>query len=282
MKFNDIIKQLEVADANPAQTEGRRDVLKSFGAKLAMAAVPFAAASLFSTKASAQSKTSILLSLNHLLTLELILEELYTKVVVDEGGPIPAEEKDNFKRIAANNKAHKQTLITLIEELGGTATTLDPADIDLSGNYGNGGGPFGDINTIDFKNLLVLTQTLCSVAQRSYKGEVTEVLSDNATVRAYMNIHSVKAREASYMRHMRRYWFALDVKPWTTKTNSDTDNPSADAVYAGDAVTTHWGINVVGINGFNVTEENATQAFDEPLDRPASKRIIDRFKKLEP
>lgn len=278
MNINDIINQLAATDADDqlAQKADRRGMLKGFGAKLAVAAVPIALGSLFSNKAYGQSKETIVNVLNYLLKLEQIVDRLYTDALPIEG-LAPADFKAQFEQMAAHTKLHIETLSKIIEELGGTVVILDPAKIDLSGGRGTNAGPFYKalLNTDDF---LILMQVLTDAGTRIYKGQITEVLSDKVTVRALMTIHSVKARQAAFVRYMRHYWMGADIKPWITGTNSDTTNTAAQRAYAGEGNETHNGINIVGINGFQITSEMATQAFDEPLSTIDGNNIVDRFR----
>jgi len=278
MNFNDIINQLSsTAPEELEKKEDRRNILKSFGVKLAVAAVPFAAGSLFTNKAYGQSKETIINVLNYLLKLEYISDKLYTEaLMVDQLAPV--EFKTQFNQIATNTKSHIGILQTIITDLGGTVATIDYANIDLNGNKGFGGGSFQKAltNTSDF---LVLAQVLSDGGGRMYKGMITEVFSDKTTVRALVNIHSVKARHAAFIRFMRVYWVGDDVKPWITGTNSDTTNTAAQRAYSGETPTTQSGIEIVGINGFNITADAATQAFDEPLIMIDGNNILDRFLK---
>lgn len=278
MNFNDIINQLSsTAPEELEKKEDRRNILKGFGAKLAVAAVPFAMGSLFTNKAYGQSKETIINILNYLLKLEYISDKLYTEaLMVDQLAPV--EFKAQFEQMSAQTKSHIGILQTTITDLGGTVITIPYADIDLNGNKGLGGGPFQKTltNTSDF---LVLAQVLTDGGGRIYKGMITEVFSDKTTVRALVNIHSVKARQAAFVRFMRVYWIGDDVKPWITGTNSDTVNTGAQRAYSGETPTTQSGIEIVGINGFNITADAATQAFDEPLIMADGNNILDRFLK---
>lgn len=276
MNFNDIINRLaNTAPEELENKEDRRNILKSFGVKLAVAAVPFAAGSLFTNKAYGQSKETIINVLNYLLKLEFILEKLYAEaLMVDQLAP--AEFKTQFEQMAANNKSHITILKTIITDLGGTVAAIDPAKIDLSGGRGNGAGPFYKALTTS-ADFLVLMQVLTDGGSRIYKGQITEVFSDKTTVRALVNIHSVKARQAAFIRYMRVYWIGDDVKPWITGTNSDTENTAAQRAYSGETLTTQLGIGIEGINGYKITADAATQAFDEPMIMVDGNNILDRF-----
>lgn len=276
MNFNNIIDDITTGNTERLnETGGRRSLLKGLGARLAMAAVPFAAASLLSSKASAQSKETIINALNYLLKLEYISDKFYTEVLKVET-IIPAEFIEQFELVAAQTKSHIETLKQLVNELGGMPATIAEEKIDLSGNRGTGTGPFGEAlnKTAD---MLILMQVLTDAGERIYKGQIVEIISDKITLRALMTIHSVKARQAAFARFLRHYWLREDVKPWITGTNSDTVNTAAQRAYAGESNTTQLGITITGINGYQISADAATQAFDEPMNMMDGNNILNRF-----
>lgn len=278
MNFNDIINHLAKADSTELeQKENRRGVLKGLGAKLAVAAVPFAAGSLFTNKAYGQSKETIINILNYLLKLELIKEKLYAEAA-NIDGLLPSDFKAQFERIGVNNKSHIGILQGIIIELGGSPLTIDPNKIDTTGGRGNNAGPFVKALS-NFEDYLILMQVLTDGGTRIYKGQITEVVSDNVTVTALVKIHSVLARQATFIRFLRDYWYRTGnpIKPWITSTNSDTVNTAAQRAYSGETLTTQSGIEIVGINGFNINSDSATQAFDEPLSMGDGNNILDTF-----
>jgi hypothetical protein len=276
MNFNNIIEELASGNAEKlGKTADRRDMLKGLGAKLAMAAVPFAAASLFANKSYGQSKETLVNILNYLLKLEYISRKLYAEAMLVED-LWPAEFKTHFERIAANTQSHIDALKQLVTELGGAPSNITDDKIDLSGGRGFGGGPFANalVNTEDF---LILMQVLTDGGERMYKGQTFQVLSDKITLGTLMKIHSVKARQATFARFLRKYLLKEDIKPWITGTNSDTTNTAAQRAYAGEGNTIQLGIDVVGINGYQVNADAATQAFDEPLNMIEGNNILERF-----
>ena len=69
MNFRNILKEIEQADPKIyEQTSGRREILKSFGAKVAVAALPLAVSSLFvNKKAYGKTTDTIIGTLNFAL-----------------------------------------------------------------------------------------------------------------------------------------------------------------------------------------------------------------------
>ncbi|MCB0696292.1 MAG: ferritin-like domain-containing protein [Chitinophagaceae bacterium] len=276
MNFNDIINQIAGTDSTEFEKkEHRRNLLKGFGTKLAVAAVPFAAGSLFANKAYGQSKETIINYLNYLLKLELVKEQLYTETA-NATDLVPEAFKPQIDQMGMNNKSHISIIQGIITDLGGTPITIAPGKIDTTGGRGSGSGPFYKALT-SFEDYLILMQVLSDGGSRMYKGAITEVFSDKTTVGALMSIHSVLARQATFVRFLRSYWIGVDIKPWITGSNSDTTNTAAQRAYAGETPTTQAGIDVVGINGFDITANTATEAFDEPLIMSDGNNIIDRF-----
>lgn len=280
MNLNNIINQLASTTSEELeQKSDRRNLLKGFGGKIAAAAVPFSVAMLQSNPAKAQSKETIIKVLNYLLKLEYISDKLYTEAA-KVGGLIPGAFTSQFEKIATNTKQHIAILKETINAIGGTADVIDYDKIDLSGNRGAGGGPFtsslGDVNDV-----LVLMAVLTDGGARIYKGQFVEVISDKDTLRIIANIHSVKARQAAFARYVRQYWTGVEHKPWVTGTNSETVNTSAQRAYAGEGKITQAGIDIAGINGFNINADQASQAFDEPLNQLDGENILNRFLDLK-
>lgn len=276
MNFNKIIEEIgTTGSAEFEKTGHRRELLKGWGTKLAVAAVPFALSSLFANKAYGQSKETIINILNYLLKVEYISDKLYTEAMNVED-LLPAEYKSQFEQIAANTKSHKEILAQLVQDLGGTAAEYAYDKIDLSGNRGFGGGPFSNA-LVDTENFLILMQVLTDGGQRVYKGQVAEVLSDKYVLSAIMKIHSVKTRQAVFTRFLRKEVIKEDIKPWITGTNSDTTNTAAQRAYAGEGNTIQLNINVTGINGYSISADSATQAFGEPLNMQDGNNMLNRF-----
>lgn len=278
MNLNNIIKNLDNAtNADFEQSANRRDLLKSFGSKLALAAVPFAASTLQTNKAKGQSKESLIRSLNYLLKLEAVVAEFY-KQALEKSGLIPEAATENIKKVVSQNTAQVVSLTTIVTDLGGTPYSLDTSKIDLSGNFGNQAepGPFADaLNS--FEKFLIQAQMFSDGGARIYNGQISQTLSDNTTINTLMRIHSVKVRQAAYVRSLRKHWYGVDIKPWITGTNSDTSNTAVQRAYAGEALIVQGGISLLGINGQEISANAASQSFDEPLNMDDGNNIINRF-----
>ncbi len=278
MKLNNIFKNVnDFTTADFDQAADRRSLLKNAGTKLAAAAIPFVASSLFANKAKAQSKETIISILNYILKLESITADIYKRAMAT-ADLIPAELVSRFEQIIKQNEGHVATISAIINELGGTPVMIQESKIDYTGDSGNTGadGPFAH-SLSSFTHLLVHLQMLSDGGARIYKGQMMETASDNATVTALMKIQSTKTRQAAYIRFLRKAWYNVDIKPWITGTNSDVSNTAAQRAYAGEAIIIQRNITIEGINGYNISAAAATQAFDEPLTMQDGNNLLDRF-----
>lgn len=283
MNLSNIIKYFEsdTVEQDFSQVQDRRYMLRGFASKVAVASVPFVAASLMSKNAHAQGKQSIIAVLNFLLKPHYIAQQMYDFVVNNnDDSYFPGNFKENFNKVINYNKEQIKVLEGIIGDLGGTVEFIDSANIDLTAGAGNNRGPLAG-KYDDFEVFLILAHMLSDATVRIYKDQVTEVLSDNESVRAIMNIHSVKAREASFFRYWRRFWYATDIEAWVTGTNSNSTIPFVQNAYNGEGVIIQNNITITNINGYGISEETATQAFDEPFDRPLAESFINSFLNIE-
>lgn len=279
MNLNNIINQLaETTPETMEQKSDRRNVLKSLGGKLAAAAIPFAAATFTSNTAKAQSKESIIKSLNYLLRLEYLCDKFYADIMAPGEKPLMPTDvfKTQLEMVAKQTKSHINKLQEIIQTIGGTVETLSVDKMDLTGGSGENNGTFLNYNT----DLHVFTTLMCVFTDggtRIYKGQLTEVLSDKETLRVLSSIHSVKARQAALARYIRQYWSGKELKPWITNNLSESTNNGAQRAYAGENVLEQGGVSIVGINGFNIDDKAASQAFDEPLDMVLGDALLNKF-----
>ncbi len=96
-------------------------------------------------------------------------------------------------------------------------------------------------------------------------------------LRAALRIHSVEARHASHLREMRHRNFGAPVQPWITLNQSGIDSPAVQPSYNGAELVVQAGVNIVGINGFAITAEDASESFDEPLSKMQVLAILKPF-----
>jgi hypothetical protein len=154
---------------------------------------------------------------------------------------------------------------------------------------GSGTGPFASAFT-DYKVLLAVAQTFEDTGVRAYKGQAANLMSNNDVLEAALRIHSVEARHAAKLRHMRRMMPApnlvpngVTLQPWITLNQSGiaTGNATADAAiqrtYAGEENLTHANITITNINGQTIAATEASEAFDEPLTKEQVLEIVRPF-----
>ncbi|MEZ5017886.1 MAG: ferritin-like domain-containing protein [Flavipsychrobacter sp.] len=267
MNFKNILDDINNTDEGFYEKESpRRSILKSFGAKVAIAALPIAISSVF-TKSYGQTKATLIDKLNRLLKLEYLQSGFYREAL-DNTGLIDGETKASFQRILEDNNSHVAILSAAITELGGTPITTP--NIDYTGGRGNNSGPYKD-SLQKYSDFLVMAQVLADSAVRAYKGEFSSFILNKKILQNVVNIHSMEARHAAYIRNLR------NIPAWTTESNNYTPVAAAQSTYIDEDQKTQNGVFLVDINGFNLTENAITEAFDEPLGEADVDIILGQF-----
>ena len=282
MNLHNVIDQIEKIDPEVGdRLNGRRAAMKSLaniGGKLALASVPLALGSLFKKAYSQTASTQILDVLNFALTLEYLEAEFYNKGL-DAGELIPAgDDRMAFMVIAKHENAHVAFLITTIKALGGTP--VSKPTFDFTAGNGSNAGPFAGVFS-NYDLFLAVSQTFEDTGVRAYKGQAGNLISSNEVLRAALQIHSVEARHAAHVREIRyRKPSALVVGmplPWITLNNSNIASPLVQPSYNGEENTIQGGVEIVRINNFEISREDASEAFDEPLTKEQVLAIVDPF-----
>lgn len=269
MNFSNILNEIEKIDPEVFErTSQRRHILKSFGSKVAVAAIPFALGSLFK-KAYGQSN-GIIDVLNFALTLEYLEAKFYKTAVEESPGLIPAGAATNaISTIAAHEAQHVNFLQTAIAAAGGVAVMSPTFDFTA-------GGLFPDVFT-NYATFLAVAQAFEDTGVRAYKGQAGFLMSNNDVLTAALNIHSVEARHASHIRQMRKANNQGDVKPWITGNQSGIGSAAVQPIYDGEENTVQATIQIAGINSTDVTSDAASESFDEPLTKDQVLAIVDPF-----
>lgn len=277
MNVYNVITEIEKTDPDIYdRLDGRRSALKQFtsiGGKIALASLPLFLSSLFK-KAYGQSTGSIVNVLNFALTLEYLESEFYKKAV-GTAGLIPAADLPGFTAIRNHEVAHVAVLRQTISQLGGTPVTLTADKFDFTAGNGSMNGPYASVFS-NYDTLLAVSQAFEDTGVRAYKGQAGNLISNNAVLTAALQIHSVEARHAAYIRYLRQKRGTTANKPWIT--GKDTGGvPGVGAIYAGEETTTQAGIQITGINGMNISANAASESFDEPLTLEQVTAIVDPF-----
>jgi hypothetical protein len=291
----------EIAEMTPenAQSQTRDEAIKNmgnWGKKLVMAALPTSLLMLaFQEKAragTAPSNAAIGAVLNYALTLEYLESTFYTLAVSANNGSgnnvtqtsatgmtstyqatpgfIGATDIAVFQQIQKHEAAHVALLLSALTGLG--ITPITKPDFDFTG--GNTIGHSGTLSPFtDYSTFLIMSQAFEDTGVRAYKGQAAN-LQFSTVLTTALQIHSVEARHACEVRRISQARGGTD-KGWITQAN--TDLPSAFySVYTGEDNLTQGGVNVYSNSqALGVTQNAATEAFDEPLDSGSVVAIAD-------
>ena len=285
MNLQNIINEIEKVDPEVYERfDTRRQAMKNFAnlsGKLALAAVPMAVASMFN-KAYGQTPGDVNAVLNFALTLEYLEAEFYNNIVGSVGfNTASAGIRASLTKVRDDENKHVAFLRTVL----GAAAVPKPT-FDFTAGNGSGTGPFSGY-LLNLTVQLAMAQTFEDTGVRAYKGQAPNLQSNRTALTAALNIHSVEARHAAYIREIRR---VLDMavppsqkplKPWITLNYSGIDFPPANAAiqpsYNGEELTTQAGVNIVGLGGAFNTAAAASEGFDEPLTSAQVLAIVDPF-----
>lgn len=291
MSIKNIIDQIENTDAAALQQKAdRREMLSSFGAKVAMAALPLAIGSLLSGKATAQTNNKALIQSVNLVLEFKYMQYTYYRQANNTIGLIPANDAAGFKAIEAQEKAHIDLLIKLVKTLGGVAFTpkyyTDPTtvapyvpaayDFTAAGKY----TPFASYTTF-----LILAQVFEDTAIHALKGQMS-VFTTNTDVMVNMfQIQAVEGRQAAYIRLVRRLppiSAPEEPAPWIT--NNIPPTIALKNYYLTEENVEHNGIIITSLPNIyyadgRMPQASATAAFDEAYDITTSLNLIAPFKK---
>lgn len=281
MNLQNIISEIKKTDPEVYdRLDTRRSAMKSFAktsGKIALASIPFALGSMFQKGYAGPTGPSdiILDTLNFALTLEYLESNFYIKAV--NSGIVPAGDALNAITVIRDHEnEHVNFLKTAISAAGGTPVsfTADSFDFTAKGNFP---GVFSEYGT-----LLAVAQTFEDTGVRAYKGQASNLISNNDYLTAALQIHSVEARHAAHIREMRKAANLLvpsgvDVKPWITLNQSGIGTTAVQASYDGEENVMQAGITITNIGGFPISAAAASEAFDEPLTKDQITAIVTPF-----
>jgi hypothetical protein len=163
--------------------------------------------------------------------------------------------------------------------LGGTP--VPKPTFDYTAGNGSGTGPFAGVFS-NYSLFLAVSQTFEDTGVRAYKGQAANLISSNEVLRAALRIHSVEARHAAHVREIRSRrtgdpLVAGVPKPWISLNQSNIASAAVQPSYNGEENTVQAGVQITGINGFSITAEDASEAFDEPLTKEQVLMIVAPF-----
>jgi len=291
MNFSNILNEIEKNDPEVYEkVSGRRHILKSFGAKVALASLPFAVGSMFK-KAYGKTTDVVIDALNFALELEYFEFNFY-HVANNTGNLIAVSDAPGFLTIEAHEKAHINFLINTITTLGGTpfqpnhysdAVSVPPYipnAYDFTAQSNTTYAPiFGGVFT-DYPTFLIAASVFEDTGIRAYMGQMQTFLGNTILTQA-QQIAATEGRHASFVRLIRRNMGAVEIPaPWIT--NNIPPLNSLQSFYLGEDNTTQLGISITSLpdtySGTGVVpEDSATAAFDEPSDMTTVMSLIAPF-----
>lgn len=288
MNFSSILSEIEKLDPEIYErTSQRRSVIKNWARNISLTAVPFALGSLFN-KAYGKTNDQISDILQYALKLEYLESEFYYRAVAATVVDPPANqliptvtglELPAIRRIWDHEKAHVNFIQSVL-----TGMQIDPnpsPKFDFTGGKGSGTGPFIQVFS-DYGTFLAVAQTFEDTGVRAYKGQAVALKANNDVLTAAVRIHSTEARHAAHIRLMRSQTPGplsdnQVIRPWITRNQSGINSPDVQKSYNGEENTAQAAMEIIGIAGMPITEDLATQAFDEPLTMLQVGEILEPF-----
>ncbi|MBC7552429.1 MAG: ferritin-like domain-containing protein [Taibaiella sp.] len=293
MNFRNILQEIQQADPEVFEKlSGRRHILKNFGSKVALAALPLAIGSMFKKAYGKSTISSVADVLNFALELEYFEYNYYHTAMATGSNTttylVPPADRAGFQMVEDHEKAHVNFLRTAIDAMG--LVPFTPNNYVGNPVTGNPFTPpsydFTARNTFrvfdNYAGFLELAQTFEDTGVRAYQGQLPDLLGNtDGVLTQVLQISTVEARHAAYIRLVRRLGLgAIDnPKPWIT--NNIPPIISLQPNYLGEDNTVQKGVEVTSIAGYNgnIPKTAATEAFDEPLDKATVASLIAPFKR---
>lgn len=281
MNLFNIIEQIEKVDPEiHERMSPRRDAIKnitSFGSKVALAALPFAFATLFKKAYGQQTTTQVNAVLNFALQLEYLESYFYAQGMA-KSGLVPASDSAYISKITTDEANH----VTFLKSVLGAAAVAQP-NFDLTAK-----GAFPTVLT-NYDTFLAVANAFEDTGVRAYKGQAPNLLGNQVVLTAALSIHAVEARHASEVRQIRASR-GVAISPWITGSTSvfnDTGVAAVNANYGAGASgypaennTIQGGLDVTTLasaSGSTTSVKIAVEAFDEPLDMATVLTLVGPF-----
>jgi hypothetical protein len=282
MNLFSIIEEIEKVDPEVHERMSpRRDAIKnitSFGSKVAIAALPFAFATLFKKAYGQTATVPVNTVLNFALQLEYLESYFYTQGVAKGTALIPATDTAYITKIQADEAAH---VVFLKSVLGSAAIPMPTIDLTAK-------GAFPTVLT-DYPTFLAVANAFEDTGVRAYKGQAPNLLGNQVVLTAALSIHAVEARHASAVRQLRAS-HGVNISPWITGSASifnDTGVAAVNGNYGAGASgfpaennVTQGGVDVTTLAssyGATTPVNVAVEAFDEPLDMATVTALVAPF-----
>lgn len=211
------------------------------------------------------SATGVVDSLQLVLLIAYLQSALYTRAS-SAAGLIPAADLTMFTTLRDQEGVHVTTLTTLITSRGGVPPA--PPTFDFTGKGAVPGFAFA---ADQYETFRMLAQAFEDLSVRAYKGQVQALVADAAALTYALTLHAVEARHAAEVRRLRGR------RPWITDGSADDLPAFAQAIYAGEEITTQGAVDVASVIGATGGATAAAQAFDEPLTAAQVTAIVTPF-----
>ncbi|GAC1301401.1 MAG: hypothetical protein NVSMB24_04160 [Mucilaginibacter sp.] len=275
MNLYKIIEEIEKVDPElQDRLNPRRAAIKnitSFGSKVAIAALPFAFATMFKKAYGATATVAVNDVLNFALKLEYLESYFYNQGVA-KAGLIPASDMGYITTIRDDENEH----VAFLKSVLGSAAVAQP-NFDLTAK-----GTFPTVLT-NYDTFLAVANAFEDTGVRAYKGQAPNLLGNQVVLTAALSIHAVEARHASAVRSIRKSR-GVNINPWITgsaSVSNDTGIGAAvDGNYAGENNVMQGGVNVTSlpsVSGSTTAYNVAVEAFDEPLDMATVLNLVGPF-----
>ena len=298
MNFKNILREIEKSDAEVYERlSGRRQVLKSFGSKVAVAALPLAIGSLFK-KAYGKSADAngVINALNLALEMEYFEYNFYHTAnslpdLIPPSSAYPSgNDKAGFITIEAQEKAHILLLNTVITTLGGvpftpknySATAVNPLYVPSAYDFTAGGTYSAVFN--DYPTFLIMAQVFEDTGIHAYQGQIPSLWSNASVLGQAFQIQSTEGRHAAHVRLIRRQppiSAPENPAPWIN--NNIPPTIALQSYYLGEDNTQQiGGIDISALkDSYSSTGTvpllSATAAFDEGMDSATILSLIQPF-----
>ncbi len=299
MNFSNIISQIEKTDSRTyEEVSGRRSLLKSFGAKVAVAALPIAFGSLFNKASAKTSTTTVVDAMNTILEMKYF-EYNYFHTGNNTGALIPGSpglagnDLDGFLSIESHLKLQIAFLNDNITQMSGTPFTpkhynpnaINPLFVPTAYDFtaGNTYLVFSSYTTF-----LVIGQLFSDAGVHMLLGFMPLFLGNGTLLTQMLEMQCTEARHAAHIRLVRRN-MGIGVNadypaPWITNNVPPSWVPidRFQPWYAGEENVTQSGIFITSLPdvpaGGTVPKISATAAFDEPMDAATLNSLMYPFK----
>lgn len=218
-----------------------------------------------SASTAAIAAADVVDSLRLLQLVAYLQSDLYARGIA-AASFIPAAEVSVYTTLGQQEGQHIATLTSLISARLGTPAVRPTFDFT-----GKGAVPGFAFAAGQYETFRMLAQAFEDLGVRAYKGQVQALLTDKLALTWLLAMHSVEGRHAAEVRRIR------GKKGWITGNSADDLPAFAQAIYAGEDVTTQGAVNLAGAIASSGGATAASQAFDEPLSTAQVTAIITPF-----